>query len=564
MNLIHALRPLGSIILLAIALVVIVSLGPAQTSLAQSSSVGPKISVQAVQVSPDPPDALTRPQPQISAQELEKFQAQRQKLRVQMAAAVNQNPHSPQAPLPPVASPPSSVAAAPAVAAEAPQYPGDPSLFVIGRNNKNTRANAAGLGSTLAEPSAANDGLYVFASGNLRHAEYSRDGGSTWTNVTIPGGPTDAPTAWGDTDVLYDEATGVTFWSQLYIQTNPFGSNGVVRIFVRRTVNGATSCSYTIDPAGASNNTLPDYPKLHKSNNYLYLSTNNLGGAAGGRADILRLSIDQMAKCVTAGGALWSLNWNAWFGGQRVVTPVEGARESMYFAALLNTSTLRVFSWGDDNSTNVVDKSISTSTFGAVDCRGGTSNNNWWDSLTANIVGFNLRGAVGAGRLSFWWNVAPDASHPQGHIHGAILRESDFSLLTQPVIWNSNYCFGNAVVTVNDRGDIGMTLAVGGMAGGGGAAARPAVSIDDDFTSGLGWFGIFHIIAAGTENRADARYGDYFVIHRQTPCGLWFESTGYALNGGTALANVNSRYVEFGRGRDQKCYYGWRGKIRTP
>ena len=68
----------------------------------------------------------------------------------------------------------------------------NPQNLVIGRNSRNTRAQVAG-NSTLAEPAAANNGPLVFAAGNFAHAEFSNNGGATWTNIPLPGGPADAP-----------------------------------------------------------------------------------------------------------------------------------------------------------------------------------------------------------------------------------------------------------------------------------------------------------------------------------------------------------------------------------
>lgn len=556
----HQLRLLTLIVALTFILVGGITISSPSRLVAQGGEQA--FQAQEVQISPDPADVLTTPQKKNKKKRDKKMLARQQQMREELAAQVDQNPPSAEAALPDVAAADSN-----AGDFSDAQFHGTPSDFIFGRNNQNTRANLAnGNTSTLAEPSAANDGPYVIASGNLRHAEFSANGGSTWSDIAIPGGPADAPLVWGDTDVIYDEARGVTFRSQLYL--NAAQTNGVIRVFVHRFGSGV-NCSYTFDPAGTSNNTLPDYPKLHKSNNFLYISSNNIGGAAGSRAQIRRYNIDQMADCVTASGSVLDLLWTG-LGGQRVVIPVEGARTRMYFATLTTASNLRIYYW-DDSSGSVpsVNKTVSASSFADEDCRGGTGNFDWWNSLTANIVGFSMRGAVGAGRISFYWNVASDASHTQGHIHGAIFRESDFALLTQPVIFNNGYCFGQPVISVNDRGDVGMVLAFGGKLGGGGAAAQPGVGEDDDFTTGLGVFGAccgfnFNTTATGTANRSDARYGDYFVIHRQTPCGLFFETTSYALNGGTAVTNVNSRYTEFGRNRDGKCYYGWRDKVRTP
>jgi len=86
----------------------------------------------------------------------------------------------------------------------------------------------------------------------------------------------------------------VTFHSDLYI--NASQSNGVVRIFVRRTPPAAASF-FNIDPAGAANNILPDFPKLGLTKRFLYLTINAVGGG-GGFARIYRFNIDQMSDCV--------------------------------------------------------------------------------------------------------------------------------------------------------------------------------------------------------------------------------------------------------------------------
>src|SRR5439155_24263461 len=181
-----------------------------------------------------------------------------------------------------------------AVPADA-QVLGDPSLFVVGRNSLNTNANSSN-GNTLAEPAAANSAKHIFSAGNVRHAEFSTDGGLTYTNVPIPGGPTDAPIALGDTDVIIDDARRVTFWSQLYV--NSTVSNGVIRIFVRSNIPTA-DCSFDIDPGGTANNILPDYPHIGLTKRFLYLTINAIPTSGVGFARIYRFNMDQLANCVT-------------------------------------------------------------------------------------------------------------------------------------------------------------------------------------------------------------------------------------------------------------------------
>jgi hypothetical protein len=256
------------------------------------------------------------------------------------------------------------------------------SLLVIGRNNQNTNANGP-LGSPLAEPAAANDALRVFAAGNNGHAEVSTDGGATWTNVPLQGGPADAPILCCDQDVVIDGARRVTFHSVLY--TNSAITNGVVRIFVRRTPPAA-DCSYTIDPAGAADNIIPDFPKLGLTKRFLYLTISaDRSDITFHIARIYRLNIDQMSGCETVDFS--SVDEPCDFSPSCIVAvwrPAEGTNniEAMYWGQSDNTTTFRIFRWREDSKPTSVTRRVTASTFSEPDCRGGVGDNNWVDPIT--------------------------------------------------------------------------------------------------------------------------------------------------------------------------------------
>lgn len=489
---------------------------------------------------PDSPSVLTTPAVALSPEQVESLVVRKRQLRESIARATQNDPPSP-------AGLPSVVGQGTRLLDET-SFPNSPGALIIHRNNLNPPTRSQ---STLAEPAAANNGAHVLATGNFSHFEFSVNGGVTWTKGDFPGGPADAPISCCDNDVIHDKGRGVTFMSNLYI--NSALTNGVVRIFVRRNINTAPTCSYTIDPAGAANNILPDYPHLGISNNHLYLTLNNVFG--GGQAQIRRINIDNMADCVGAAVNVVNLNDRATVG-QRVVTPAEGARTTQYFSWAENLTQIRIWVWPQANAAPFsVLRTISGSTFSDPDCRGGVLNNDFTDFLWSSIHGFNRRGAVGKGRVYFYWNVGPDASHTQGHVHSAIFAEGSLTLLAQtPMFIVGNFlCNGIPAISTNDRGDLGISTAIGGRAGGGGSAAEGYVGIADDFAGGIGYFPAVVRTAAGTHNSDDERYGDYFVTHPHNPCGGAWTATNYALNGGTAVANVNSRYVEFSRGRDKGC-----------
>jgi hypothetical protein len=359
--------------------------------------------------------------------------------------------------------------------------------------------------------------------------------------------------------VVIDDARRVTFHSTLYI--NSAATNGVVRIFVRRSPPAA-ACSYTIDPAGAANNSLPDYPHIGLTKRFLYLTINAVG-TGGGFAQIRRFNIDQMVDCVTASFSTFSQPFTTF--GQRVWVPAEGTNniETMYWVQHDNSTTMRIFSWSEAAAAPTrVTRTLTASNFTNSDCRGGIGNFDWIQGATSfGIFGFRHRVAAapgangGPGVLAAYWNVGVDAAHTQAHVHAAVFNLSGLGLIAQPHIFNNGFCFGYPVVTANKRGDLGMSLAAGGRAGGGGTAARGFVGIDDEFTPGIGFFGTFFLTANGTHNRSDARFGDYFTIHPYEPCEKWFTATNYALlNGNTSATHVNSRYVEFGRNQSLRCY----------
>src|SRR5262249_17472274 len=313
----------------------------------------------------------------------------------------------------------------------------------------------------------------------------------------------------------------------------------------------AAACSYTIDPGGAANNIVPDYPHIGVTKRFLYLTMNLIGAgtaASGGSiARIVRFNIDQMSDCVGVATTTFQQTAAA-FGGQRVWVPAEGTNniEAAYWGELVNATTFRVFKWSESAAApTFVDRVISASSFTNPDCRGGVGNFDYIERSTSfSIAGFRMRGAAapgalgGPGFIAFYWNVGPDQVHTQGHVHAAAFALSNFALLAQPHIFNSNFCFGYPSVTSNKRGDLGLTIAFGGKAGGGGSAAQGAVAIDDEFNPGIG-FTSLSLVASGTHNRNDNRYGDYFTIHAYEPCEKWFSATSYALSGGTGIANVN-------------------------
>lgn len=437
--------------------------------------------------------------------------------------------------------------AASRVAADATEFHPTPSALVIS-NRKNSKATSQ---STLAEPVAAASGNHIVAGGNT-HWEYSTNLGATWTSLSFPAGPFWAPIPCCDSDVVHVPGRGVTIFSELYI--NGSVTEGAIVLFVRQQVP-TLSCTYTLDYGVGI---LPDYPHIALSNGFLYLSTNNVDLSAGvwTGSQMKRLNLDQVSDCVTATVETYTYTGAV---GQRVFVPAEGATTVMYWLNNENSTQSRVFRWAE-NSASILSWLVgrSTSTFTNPDCRGGVGGYDFVESSTAwSITGFRIRSALSNNRyLCSYWNVGADGAHPQGHVHAACFDVSTATptLVAEPHIFNSGFCFGYPVVTSNARGDFGYSIAYGGKAGGGGLAARGTVGIADDFTAGLGFAGTYTVTGPGDRNRSDSRYGDYFTARPFSPCNYGFIATNYGLTAG----GVNSRVAIFSRGRDWKCTEEWR------
>ncbi len=443
-----------------------------------------------------------------------------------------------------------------AVAGIAPSEPGQntsraPDTLQIGRNNKNTSAENA-ANSTLAEPAAINNRAQVLYAGNFSHLEFSTNHGLTYAARTMPAGPADAPVLCCDNDMAMDDTTNTGFHVYLYI--NSALTNGVFRMFVKKPTDlGTTLCSYTIDPAGAANNIVPDYPHIAVSNLNVYVTING-----GGFARIYRFNKNSMRNCLTT--TVQSFTQSSTVVGQRVWVPAGGAYDFPQMMWVQNDSatSMRVFNWNQSDAapTSVV-RSVANSVFTNPDCRGGTGNFDFIERSTAfGIAGFRTRCTMAKGVdqtvpvLTCYNFSAPQAGRPHAYLRGTTFRVSDRVLIAQPDIFSNNSCWGYPSMQSNSRGNIGMALAFGGRNGGGGPAVRGVVRLKTLSPASS----VF--VSSGVANRSDGRYGDYMTTERYYGCRAWFGSTAYSWDSSPvdAANDVDARWVEFGREGDRACY----------
>lgn len=500
----------------------------------QESSSPVRVATSSEAINPDGPEASRR-----AASDTPDAQAERYQRLLDLREHVD-------------AAQPQPEAAAAAAVEVAPgpetQVAAESEVTNVRKNFRNTVATS--VSSTLAEPAAAVDGREVLYAGNT-YLSRSTNSGSSWTNMgAYPAGPSDAPFPCCDADIVHHAGTDTTFNIMLY--TDSAVNNGVIRIFVRKGSTGTLDCSYTIDPGGTANNLLPDYPHLGVSNGYLYLTTNNITSGSWSESQVRRFKVSQMSKCLTT-----TTNTFTYVGsvGQRVFTPVEGAKSVMFWGSLDSATTFRIFRWPESTTTvTQLTRSVGASAFNNPDCGGGTGDFDYIERSTSfSITGFRMRGAVAGTKVLWLWHSSPIGSQPQAHLRGIAINASTSNVLAQPVVWNASNCIGYPALGGNADGEFALSVAFGGNKEPGGTAAQGTVGIDDSSSTGIS-FPTVSITATGTHNRSDGRYGDYFTVRNSDRCAKTWVATNYALlNGNTSAAHVNARYVEVQSSTEPSC-----------
>jgi len=428
--------------------------------------------------------------------------------------------------------------------------------LVLGRNVQNPRAEDTG-NSAVQSPAAAGWKKKILYSGNFKHLERSLDHGGTFQKLNVPAGPADAPVPCCNNDIVIDSA-GTAYHSMLY--TNTAVTNGVVRITVRpQAQNFAVACAYVYDPAGTSNNIIPDNPQIRLTKNYLYLSANAIG-AGGGFSAMVRYDLTKMRNCNPVTAEVYTQPWGSL--GQRVWAPAEGA---MAIARMMwmhheTASRIRVFDWPDTAAeVTSFTVSVEATSFANPDCRGGASNRDFIEKSTSwSIAGYTTRCALAAGSerplgavLACYWQSSRMAGYPNAHIRSAHIDIASKTVVEQPKIWSPTACYGYPSVTSSQSGALGFSVAYGGLHGGNGPPLKGAVGVSDT-TYGTN----FGVAADGIAMRNDGQYGNYLTVHRHDGCPQWFTATSYAweVRPGDTPDDVNARWVEFGRQDFQPCW----------
>ena len=426
----------------------------------------------------------------------------------------------------------------------APESPDAPGSWSIPRNTILT--NLKTYSSRVGEPTVANSGSIVFATGNW-WAALSKDGGKTFAYVN----PFSMfPSSFGgfccDQIVIYEPSRDIFIWYLQYLSSGSPGSGqNLFRVAVARPKDAAQGNWWYYDFTSASN-TEYDYPDMCLSNDYLWITTNRgaFNGTTVNTAFLFKFPLDPLST-----GAGFSYSWIDLLAGglnNLSLRCTRGAHETMYFGSHNTLSQVRVFRWPENSgSLNWNDVNLSAAWFNNTHACPGPDGRSWCGFDDGRIKA----GWVSRGQIGFMWGSAQGGGFPYPYVEALRVRESDRAYIDRPFLWTNSAAFAYPAAAPNARGDVGIAFAFGG------GIYYPyfGIGIDDDFSRDSGntpppwdvWY-----LRQSTQGPTSNRWGDYFSVQPFAPTGLGWTAAGFTMQGCGGNYCTEPSYTIFGRERD--------------
>jgi uncharacterized repeat protein (TIGR01451 family) len=443
-------------------------------------------------------------------------------------------------PLTPIA-PGSSVTATRSLESAAPARALAPSDFSVIR-----AVDLGGGANIIPEPSEATDGRGILMTWNAT-AAVSTDFGSTFTYFDPS---TLFANSYGgfccDQVAVYDPSRDLFIWVLQYFADG--SGNNAERIAVARGRAAMAAGQFyywdiTPQQIGAPSGTNYDQNKLALSNDRLWLEATQYGTASG--SVVMTFSLDDLDAGAGLGYQFFGTLFSPGF--------TQGARDTMYFAAHVDTDTLRIYRWTEGSGTIFWDDVNHTSYPQTYPYRcprtGGSATSDWcqrrsfgggWAHTDRIFTGWVANGVIG-----FAWDASQGTAgfgtfnYPYTHV--ARFAESTRALIDQPIVWNGSFAWQYFAVAPNARGDLGGTTQYGG----GSLYQNCALEIADEYT-GYGFSAAYGITS--DSDPTDTLSGDYLTARGNGGNPRTWSGTCYVLR--TTGATSRPFFVAFGRARD--------------
>jgi hypothetical protein len=414
-------------------------------------------------------------------------------------------------------------------------------------NTELTQPGQNHTAGAVGEPSVSVNGDIVFYTGNW-YAAVSTDRGQTFkfidpNNMAQPSDP-QGVTFCCDQVVNYIPSIDTFVW---LLQYGPSTGDNIQRIAFAKTADVSTDLSrwkaFDITTAALQ---IPgffmDFPDLATSDNFLYMTTNCFGpdqqtvGSA-----VVRIPFSSIQQGAPTAEKFVSMDLFSF----RVA---QNCRDTAYFAAHRDTSTLAVFSW-PENQAQPTSQDVANArwigTNGYIS-RIDKDGRRWLDRADPRITGATLAGD----ELWFAWGVDADSNHrPKPFVQMARINSKNMTLIEDVNLFDTDSAICYAGLSTNAKGEVGVSY----MIGGGPRFPSHVVGIlsqDEANRRSL-------VVANGERSpMADAQghfeWGDYLTARPVFPDRKLFVAAGYTLKGTQDSDNQDAtpRFVIFGRAGD--------------
>ena len=403
--------------------------------------------------------------------------------------------------------------------------------------------------SNTPEPSVGANGAVVLMTFNWG-ARYSTDSGQTWTNLDpttiFPSGPQKDGSGNSisgafccDQVVQYVPSIDRFIWFMQFCgNAGCNGGKNIIRVASASTADlissHATAWTYwDIASTQVEAGGILDYPDMSVGNNSLYISID----AVGTGLLIMRLPLHDIQ--LGNGFTFWYTHpsdGGTAYGGH----VCQNTGDEVYWAGHNNTSSMRIFSWKESETTYYWrDRDINSWTNGlACNTPGGV---NW---LTGS-AGFPGNSVLGITRRNneIWcaWTANAGGGFANAHVELVKFRNSDYAVIEQMQIWNNDYAFAYPCLSTNTDNEVGISLEWGG--------------VTTEANHAVGFMGDFVVYYPRLSTSSNPRNGDYVSIRRFHNKGRMFSAVGYTTqNNATPPGGTFSdvHYILFGRPGNNK------------
>ena len=395
--------------------------------------------------------------------------------------------------------------------------------------------------SSILEPSVANNGEIVFATGNWIAAR-STDGGSTWRYLSPFA---DFRTFCCDQLVVFDPNRQIFAWYRQGI-ANDNGEN-LVKISV--SDDASNWWTYNIRPTDFDptwTNQWFDYAHFAIGDQYLYFTTNvfSLDGEFI-RSVIARISLDDLRDAVPP--AL-----DVYFdtsGDVFTFTPVQGAKNVMYWGSHVSNSEMRIYAWPENQPwTEITRADVEVPAWTPASMIGMRCPSPDGNDMCGRADSRITAGWISGDSIGFFWNAdrggqsVHGATFPWPYINAATFNVNNMTYQGRPYIWSTDFAFLYGSASANIRGDVGIELVYGG----GNRYPSLAAGIADSVSGNPPPWDLTTLMV-GTNGPSRGEWGDYITTRTSNGSSDTWISVGFTLQGCNMDNCIEPRYFVFGR-----------------